>query len=41
MGGVYLYANHQGNDGERVYYDGCAMIVMNGQILAQVRGIGS
>lgn len=34
-GGVYLYANQQGCDGERVYYDGCAMIVCNGEILAQ------
>ena len=33
----YLYANQQGCDGERVYYDGCAMIVCNGEILAQVR----
>ena len=31
----YLYANQQGCDGERVYYDGCAMIVCNGEILAQ------
>eukprot|EP00049_Salpingoeca_infusionum_P022297 m.5975 g.5975 ORF g.5975 m.5975 type:complete len:721 (-) comp5113_c0_seq2:232-2394(-) len=35
VGGVYMYANHQGNDGERVYYDGCALIALNGQILAQ------
>ena len=34
-GGLYLYANQQGCDGERVYYDGCAMIVLNGQLLAQ------
>ncbi|CAM9359648.1 unnamed protein product [Phaeothamnion confervicola] len=34
-GGVYLYANQQGCDGSRVYYDGCALIVANGQILAQ------
>ncbi len=34
-GGVYLYANQQGCDGERVYYDGCACISMNGAILAQ------
>ena len=36
-GGVYLYANQQGCDGERVYYDGCAMIAANGDILSQVR----
>lgn len=34
-GGVYLYANQQGVDGERLYYDGCAMIVVNGKVLAQ------
>ncbi|KAI6013939.1 hypothetical protein BKA83DRAFT_682556 [Pisolithus microcarpus] len=35
LGGVYLYANQQGCDGDRLYYDGCAMIVMNGHIVAQ------
>ncbi|KAI8084031.1 uncharacterized protein B0P05DRAFT_535923 [Gilbertella persicaria] len=35
VGGVYLYANQQGCDGDRLYYDGCAMIVMNGDIVAQ------
>lgn len=34
-GGVYVYSNIQGNDGERVYFDGCAMILCNGQVLAQ------
>ncbi|KAJ3299953.1 glutamine-dependent NAD(+) synthetase [Borealophlyctis nickersoniae] len=34
-GGVYLYANQQGCDGERVYYDGCSLILMNGQIVGQ------
>lgn len=34
-GGVYLYANQQGCDGDRLYYDGCAMIVINGAIVAQ------
>ncbi|KAI9457177.1 hypothetical protein HD554DRAFT_2207240 [Boletus coccyginus] len=34
-GGVYLYANQQGCDGDRLYYDGCAMIAMNGHIVAQ------
>lgn len=34
-GGVYLYANQQGGDGGRLYFDGCAMIVMNGRLLAQ------
>ena len=34
-GGIYLFANQIGCDGERVYYDGCAMIAINGQIVAQ------
>lgn len=34
-GGVYLYANQQGCDGDRLYYDGCAMIGVNGKIVAQ------
>jgi NAD+ synthase (glutamine-hydrolysing) len=34
-GGVYLYSNQQGCDGERMYYDGCAMIVVNGRVVAQ------
>ncbi|CAL3964520.1 unnamed protein product [Diplocarpon coronariae] len=34
-GGIYLYANQQGCDGDRLYYDGCAMIVCNGRVLAQ------
>jgi NAD+ synthase (glutamine-hydrolysing) len=35
LGGVYLYANQQGCDGDRLYYDGCAMIAVNGKIVAQ------
>lgn len=34
-GGLYLYANQQGCDGERLYYDGSCMIVLNGKILAR------
>ena len=34
-GGLYLYANQRGCDGGRLYYDGCAMIVCNGEVLAQ------
>lgn len=34
-GGVYLYANQQGCDGGRCYYDGCASILLNGDVLAQ------
>ncbi|KAK1760902.1 hypothetical protein QBC47DRAFT_368530 [Echria macrotheca] len=34
-GGIYLYANQQGCDGERLYFDGCAMIIVNGDVVAQ------
>jgi NAD+ synthase (glutamine-hydrolysing) len=35
LGGVYLYSNQQGCDGDRLYYDGCALILVNGQVVAQ------
>ena len=35
LGGVYLYANQRGCDGDRMYYDGCALIALNGEIIAQ------
>eukprot|EP01124_Arcella_intermedia_P021625 TRINITY_DN3064_c0_g1_i3.p1 TRINITY_DN3064_c0_g1~~TRINITY_DN3064_c0_g1_i3.p1 ORF type:complete len:865 (-),score=231.12 TRINITY_DN3064_c0_g1_i3:2-2596(-) len=34
-GGIYLYANHQCCDGGRLYFDGCAMILINGKVVAQ------
>lgn len=34
-GGIYLYSNQRGCDGDRLYYDGCALIVVNGQVVAQ------
>eukprot|EP00899_Mesostigma_viride_P006656 jgi/Mesvir1/15992/Mv08298-RA.1 len=34
-GGVYLYANQKGCDGGRLYFDGCASIVVNGTVVAQ------
>ncbi|SJM82793.1 Glutamine-dependent NAD(+) synthetase [Zygosaccharomyces bailii] len=34
-GGVYLYANQRGCDGDRLYYDGCALIAVNGRVVAQ------
>jgi NAD+ synthase (glutamine-hydrolysing) len=34
-GGAYLYANQQGCDGGRLYFDGCALICVNGEIVAQ------
>lgn len=32
-GGVYLYSNMEGGDGDRLWFDGRSMIAMNGQIL--------
>lgn len=34
-GGLYLYSNQIGCDGGRLYYDGCALVVLNGEVLAQ------
>lgn len=34
-GGIYLYANQKGCDGDRLYYDGCSFIAVNGEIVAQ------
>lgn len=34
-GGCYLYANQHGCDGDRLYFDGCAMIIVNGDVVAQ------
>mmetsp|Transcript_23328 Transcript_23328/g.59695 ORF Transcript_23328/g.59695 Transcript_23328/m.59695 type:complete len:726 (-) Transcript_23328:433-2610(-) len=34
-GGVYLYANQRGCDGGRLYFDGCACVAVNGQLVAQ------
>ncbi|KAF5181473.1 Glutamine-dependent NAD(+) synthetase, partial [Thalictrum thalictroides] len=34
-GGVYMYSNHQGCDGGRLYYDGCCCVVINGDVVAQ------
>lgn len=34
-GGIYLYANQQGCDGDRLYYDGSALIIVNGKVVAQ------
>ena len=32
---MYLYSNLLGCDGDRVYYDGCCMVSLNGEFLAQ------
>ena len=34
-GGVYLYSNQRGCDGDRLYYDGCSSIFINGKMKAQ------
>eukprot|EP00775_Hariotina_reticulata_P006615 gene6615-6843_t len=34
-GGVYVYANQQGCDGGRLYFDGCACVAVNGHLVAQ------
>lgn len=34
-GGVYVYSNQRGCDGGRLYFDGCALIVINGDVVAQ------
>ncbi|KAL6871195.1 NAD+ synthase [Trichoderma novae-zelandiae] len=34
-GGIYLYANQSGCDGDRLLYDGCSLIMVNGEIVAQ------
>ena len=31
-----MYSNLIGCDGDRVYYEGCCMIAMNGEVLVQV-----
>jgi len=33
--GVYLYSNQRGCDGGRLYYDGCACVAANGELVAQ------
>eukprot|EP01035_Chromulina_nebulosa_P025859 gene25859-33799_t len=34
-GGVYLYSNHRGCDGNRLYFDGCSSVLVNGELVAQ------
>ncbi len=41
VGGVYMYSNLIGCDGERVYYDGSCLIAINGEVVAQVRKFGT
>ena len=39
-GGIYLYSNQLGCDGDRLYYDGSALIIVNGEIVAQASQFG-
>ena len=34
-GGIYVYSNQVGCDGDRLYYDGSAMVIANGTVRAQ------
>lgn len=34
-GGVYMYSNHRGCDGGRLYFDGCALVCVNGELVTQ------
>lgn len=40
-GGVYLYANQKGCDGGRLYFDGCCMVWVNGELVAQGSQFGT
>ena len=33
-GGVYMYSNLRGCDGERLYFDGASLVMLNGELLA-------
>lgn len=34
-GGVYVYSNQRGCDGNRLYFDGCSLVCVNGEVVAQ------
>lgn len=34
-GGIYMYSNAEGGDGDRLYFDGASMIGMNGKMYAE------
>lgn len=36
-GGAYLYSNLRGCDGQRVYFNGCSAIALNGDIIARAK----
>ncbi|XP_076311459.1 NAD synthetase isoform X2 [Tachypleus tridentatus] len=39
-GGIYLFSNLRGCDGERVYYQGCSHIAINGDIVVRTKQFG-
>lgn len=39
--GGYIYANQQGCDGARLYFDGCASVFVGGNMVAQVCSFSS
>uniref|UniRef100_A0A1I8BIG3 Glutamine-dependent NAD(+) synthetase n=1 Tax=Meloidogyne hapla TaxID=6305 RepID=A0A1I8BIG3_MELHA len=36
LGGIYMYSNHRGMDGERVYFDGMSSIAQNNDLYAHI-----
>lgn len=36
-GGAYLFSNLRGCDGQRVYFNGCSAIALNGDIIARAK----
>lgn len=34
-GGVYIFSNLRGCDGQRVYFNGCSAVALNGEIIAR------
>ena len=39
-GGLYLFSNLRGCDGERVYFNGCSMLALNGFIVGRTEQFG-
>jgi NAD+ synthase (glutamine-hydrolysing) len=39
-GGVYIYSNQRGCDGNRLYFDGCSLVCVNGEVVAQASQFG-
>jgi len=39
-GGVYIYSNHRGCDGNRLYFDGSSLVCVNGKLVTQASQFG-